>query len=346
MTDQNEFNPEIFKPGEKPRAQMRLPQESYIQLDQWAPYLGYDQYIWWRKFHTWVNRRPDRLYDQHIPYTLESVFEKLGVSKSHFYKKIKVMWESGLIDLVEFAPSQRKTTKPRNIIVYEYPFNDARYEYLPLEKRRDWATEYESESKKHGYKGALKAREIKGLQTETVQTEPFSPVDESPISVDNPVENSPVDNVDNLDNKGLQTETVEGLQTETVRVSEQRPNHYSNNHIHSNNNIYSLSNNSLSKTKISLIHETLKIFDFKEGERETIIELIINRGLVSVSKQDIIEQAKYMAKRPDIRNRPWYFVNGLKLNEGRIYAKPKPNQADTDQEAVTTPLPFYSWLES
>jgi hypothetical protein len=346
MTNQNEPKEPILKPGEKPREQLRLPQGSFIQAIQWIDYLSPEVYCWWIKFHTWVNRQPNRLCDQHIPYTLENVFERLGVSKATFYRKIKILWESGLIDIIEFEPSQRKTTKPRNIIVYEYPFNNAVYEYLPLEKRRDWAKEYESESKIHGYKGVLKSLKIKGLKIETVEESTFSPVDESPISVDKPVNNSPVDNVDNVDSKGLNPETVEGLKIETVRVSDLRPNHGLNNHIHSTNNIYSLSNNSLSKTKISLIHETLKIFDFKEGERETIIELIINRGLVSVSKQDIIEQAKYMAKRPDIRNRPWYFVNGLKLNEGRIYAKPKPNQADTNQEAVTTPLPFYSWLES
>ena len=53
--------------------------------------------------------------EQHIPYTLESVFEKLGVSQTTFYRKIKVLWECGLIEIVEFGRSERKSQKPKNI---------------------------------------------------------------------------------------------------------------------------------------------------------------------------------------------------------------------------------------
>ena len=123
------MNPELIKSGEMPRAQIRMPQEAYVQIDKWMDYLGYEQYCWWRKFISWVDRSPSRTYEFHIPYTLESVYEKLGVSKSHFYKKIRILWECGLIDLVEFDKSTRKTTKPRNIIVYNYPFNKSEFEY-------------------------------------------------------------------------------------------------------------------------------------------------------------------------------------------------------------------------
>jgi hypothetical protein len=337
------MKPELFKAGEMPRAQLRMPQEAYIQIDQWTDYLGYEQYVWHKKFISWVDRSPSRTYEFHIPYTLESVYEKLGVSKSHFYKKIRILWECGLIDLVEFDKSTRKTTKPRNIIVYNYPFNKSEFEYLPLEKRRDWITQYESESKAHGFRGALKAREIRGLQMETVEKTPDSPVDNSPVSVDNPVDNSPVDNVDNLENKGLQMETVEGLQMETVTVSNERPINCTNNLLILNNNSIHSLNNSLSQTKIDLIQKELIKFDFKEGERERIIELINIKNL-SITLQDITQQAKFMSTRPNIRNRSSYFVTGLEMNEGRTYpTKAKTNQ---DQEAVTTPLPFYNWLES
>jgi len=161
--------------------------------------------------------------------------------------------------------------------------------------------------------------------------------------VDNPVDNSPVDNVDNLENEGLTAETVEGLTAESVTVSDLRPNNCTNNITNFTNKLTNVSNNSLSKTQIDLIQEELKKFNFEEGERERIIELIIIRGLFSVTKQDIAKQAQFMATRPNIRNRSWYFVEGLKMNEGRTY----PTKATTnhDQEAVTTPLPFYNWLE-
>ena len=48
-----------------------------------------------------------------------------------------------------------------------------------------------------------------------------------------------------------------------------------------------------------------------------------------------------MLNRPDIRNRPLYFVNGLEMNISREYEinKSEPEQPTND------PLPFYNWLE-
>ena len=71
----------------------------------------------------------------------------------------------------------------------------------PLEKRRDWKKEYESESKLAGIEAQLRkqSNESRGPpKSERVQESGNSPVDNSPVSVDNPVDNSPVDNVDNL----------------------------------------------------------------------------------------------------------------------------------------------------
>lgn len=345
MTEQSDlYGSPVVKAGQKPRAQLRLPQGSYVQADQWMEFLGYEQYCWWIKFHTWVNRKPTREYDNHIPYTLESVFEKLKVSKATFYRKIKILWECGLIDLIEFDKSTRKTTKPRNIIVYEYPFNNAKFEYLELEKKRDWATEYESESKKHGYRGALKTRKDKGLNSETGQNKGVSPVDNETESVDNPVDNAPVDNVDNVDNKGLNSETVEGLNSETVRVSNLRPNNVTNNLITKTNNSINDLNNSLSHTEIDLIQKQLNFFNFKEGETKAIIELINNRQIKGLTIQEITRQAEYMAQRDDIIDRPIYFINGIerRIAEkwGRISGPGRPIRNHTPKN-----LPFYNWLE-
>jgi hypothetical protein len=334
---------EIFKPGEKPRAQNRLPQGSYIQADQWMDYLGYEQYCWWLKFHTWVNRRPDRVYEQHIPYTLESVFKKLGVSQTTFYRKIKVLWESGLIEIIEFGPSERKTQKPKNIIVYEYPFNDAQYEYLPLEKRRDWVKDYASESVLSGIRGGIKKKKMNPPKSERVEESTNPPVDNPPISVDNPVDNPPVDNVDNFELDPPNSERVDPPKSERVTLPDLGANNCTNKITNITNKLTNISNNSLSKIKIDLIQEELKKFDFKEGERERIIELINIKNL-SITLQDITNQAKFMLNRPNIRNRSLYFVTGLEMNEGRTY--PTKAKTNPDQEAVTTPLPFYNWLEN
>jgi hypothetical protein len=334
MSNENQ-NP--VQAGAKPREQLRLPQGSYIQAMQWMDFLGYEQYCWWLKLHTHVNRKPDRMCENHIPYTLESLYKDyFKVSKATFYRKIKVLWEVGLIDFREYEKSERKSQKPKNIIVYEYPFNDARYEYLPLEKRRDWDRDYKSESVKAGKKGAeiqkqaKKEEEKHGLNSETVEK-----------SVDNPVDNSPVSNVDTVDKYGLNSETVDGLNSETVTVSNLRPNHYSNKLlINTNNPNHNTNNLFLSQTEKDLIQKQLKKFNFTAGERETVIELI-NYRQIPISKKNIIEQAKYMLNRPDIRNRPLYFVNGLEMNISREYdtAEPEPEQPTNDH------LPFYNWLE-
>ena len=338
-------NESFFKAGKMPREQFQINLTiTGVQADQWIEYLGPEVYCWWIKFHSWIDNSATKKYNYHIPYTLESVYkEYLKVSKPTFYRKIKKLWECGLIEMAEFEYSERKSQKPKNIFVYSYPFNKAELQYKPLEKLRDWEKDYESESKKAGQRGALKRWESKeekdGIKSDTVE----KPVDNSPDSVDNPVDNSPVDNVDNVDNHGINSDTVHGIKSDTVTVSDLIPNQLINNLFTKTNNLNQSLNNSLSKTKIDLIQAELKKFNFEEGERERIIELIIIRGLFSVTKQDIAKQAQFMATRPNIRNRSWYFVEGLKINEGRTY----PTKATTtqDQEAVTTPLPFYNWLE-
>jgi hypothetical protein len=331
-------NESVVQSGEKPRAQIRLPQGSYIQTDQWMHYLGYEQYCWWLKFHSWVNRRSNRVYEQHVPYTLESVYEEwLGVSKATFYRKIKVLWECGLIDLVEFAPSERKAQKPRNIIVYEYPFNNAEFEYKPLEKRRDWNKDYESESKIHGFKGALITKKDKGLNPETV------------------VESDGLSSETVIESKGLNSETVVEtvdnspeivdkyrLNPETVTVSNLRPNNVYNNLLTKNNNYKDL-NNSLSNAKIDVIREILIKCEFTEGERERVVELLINKNLYSsVTKHDLLAQANYMRFKTDIRDRAIFFVNGIEKNIGREYPKP---QEKEDKPEYQRKVPFYNWLE-
>lgn len=332
MTNEHQ-NP--VEAGKKPRAQNRLPQGSYIQADDWMEYLGYEQYCWWLKFHSWVNRQKDRVTENHIPYTLEDIYKnRFKISKTTFYRKIKVLWEVGLIDFREFEESERKSQKPINIIVYEYPYNDARYEYLPLEKRRDWDKDYISAGKTAGKKGGKPKKE----------------------PVDKPVNNSPVSNVDNVDNHGFKNETVEkkdgfkietvdGFKNETVTVSEMKPNHCSNNLITSTNNYNHLTNNSfLSLPVIQSIENILKKFNFKEGEIKDIIELISNRKIKGITCEEITSQAEYMSSRLDIVARPIYFVNGL---ERRIAEKwgviSGPNRPA--RIAVPKNLPFYNWLE-
>lgn len=330
---------DLFKAGKMPREQLRMPQEAYIQIDQWIDYLGPETYIWWRKFISWVDRTESREYDFHVPYTLENVFKRLGVSQTTFYRKIKILWESGLIELLEFEKSARKTQKPKNIIVYNYPFNKKENEYLPLEKRRDWVKDYASESVLAGIRGAIKKSEMNPPKNERVGED----VDKSPENVDKPVDNSLVDNVDKVEANPPKSERVDPPNFERVTLPNMTANNYLNNLTHSLNNNNHDYNNSLSNARIDLIREILINYQFSEGERERIVELLIHKGLYSkITKHDLISQAKYMVSRNDIRDRATFFVNGIEKNIGREYPKPRPKK---EEQPNSGRVPFYNWLE-
>lgn len=314
----------VFKAGEKPREQLRLPQASYIQADQWMDYLGYEQYCWWMKFHTWVDRRPTKLYENHIPYTLESVFDKLGVSQTTFYRKIKVLWECGLIEIIEFEASERKSQKPKNIIVYDYPFNNAEKEYRPLEKLRDWKMDYDSQSKLAGIKGAFLK---KMASNEAIEGHP--PKSER---VEKPVDKYPP-----------KTERVDPPKFERVTLPELGGINSFNNLLTKTNKSNNYANNSLilSLEKVKIINEILTAMDYTERERSKIIEFINERGLGDVSRQDIIKQARLMASNPDIKARAIYFVNGLEMNIGR-----SSTNKGVKEDAKKPTIPIYNWLEN
>lgn len=343
-----ENNKSFFQAAKMPREQFQINLSiTGIQADQWIDYLGPEIYCWWIKFHSWIDNSATKKYNSHVPYTLESVYdEHLKVSKANFYRKIKKLWECGLIEIAEFEFSERKSQKPKNIFVYSYPFNKAELQYKPLEKLRDWNKNYESESKKAGLKGALKRWENHGINSDTVE----NPVDNRPKSVDKPVENSPVDNVDNVNKHGINSDTVDGINSDTVTVSNQIPNQLINNLVNKPNKHNQLLNNSLlSQSEIDLIQESLKEFNFNAGEREKVIELINYEQIYDISKRDIILVAKRMVNNPNIINRPAYFVKGLKMsieNDELSWGKRSSTSGKLNSNSVKPKnLPFYNWLE-
>lgn len=150
----------MFIQAKKERAELRLPILHYIVVDDWIPKLGYKNLGYWLTFHTWVNRSDEKIDDitmAKIPMSMEKVAEKLGMNKSTLYRNvIPVLWEYGLIDLVEYEDSARKSQKPVNIIPYDYPQNNKILETKPLEKCRDWKLDYNTSAAFFGRKGGRK----------------------------------------------------------------------------------------------------------------------------------------------------------------------------------------------
>lgn len=310
----------IVQQAKKARNEINLPILSFEIADSWMDYLGYEQFGWWLKFHSWVDRSDTKYTENHIPYTLENVFERLNVSQTTFYRKIKVLWESGLIEIVEFEKSERKSQKPKNILVYEYPFHDINRRIKPLEKLRDWKKDYDSQSKLAGIKGAL-------LKKSSTKKE-YPPNSER---VEKPVDKYPP-KIERVDPPKFERVTLPKLGaincTNKLLTNTNNHNNYTN-------------NNSLSHTQINLIQDILFAFDFTEGEREEIIELITECQLFNFSKDDLIQQAKFMMNKPELRKRAKYFVNGLESNIGRNYRTKK-----SETNEPQTEKPFYNWLEN
>ena len=209
----------FIQSGKKTREELYLPPLRFVATDNWVDVLGHDAFIAWLKFHTWVDRRDENRKNDRIPCSLEDVWDRLGVKKTKFYEKIlRPLWEYGLIDIIEYEESQRKSQKPKNIIVYTSPANSHETETKPLVKLRDWKKDYGSISQFYGNKGGR------------------------PKKVD---ENTPNVQIDNpsTENHGSQTQTVDGSQTRTVTVRKQKPNNVSNALTNSSNASTNASNN-------------------------------------------------------------------------------------------------------
>src|SRR5699024_8408862 len=63
------------------------------------------------------------------------------------------LWNYGLIDLKEYYNDKIKGTSATNIIVYKYPQNKKELETKPLEKIRDYETDYNSNARVFGKLG-------------------------------------------------------------------------------------------------------------------------------------------------------------------------------------------------
>lgn len=134
-----------------PRSQLELPTLHFVVMDDWVVKTGEKALFAWLKFYTWCDRTDkSREYDA-IPNSMNKIAKKLTVGKDTLYNAIiKPLWNYGLIDLQEVVING---TVCVNIIVYKYPQNNKKLETEPLEKVRDYDTEYHSKAKENGKKG-------------------------------------------------------------------------------------------------------------------------------------------------------------------------------------------------
>lgn len=339
MTEKKPF----IQEGKKKREELSMPHMAFIAAMDWTDKVGEKSFVAWLKLHTFVNRQADRVCDQHIPYTFESLYEDhFKVSKSTFYRIIAPLWEFGLIDIIEYE-LKSKARNPMNIIVYEYPLNEIERKYKPLEKIRDWKKDYQSPGKQGGQKGAVmkKVKKLQELSTnipEGFKNETFEIPGDNEGFKNETFEKS----VDILENEGFKNETFEGFKNETLKVSKMKPNHLKNNLIIKNNNLNHVFNNLFSLSpELELINDILVNYQFTEKEREKIIIHIHENDLL-IQIEAVKKQCEFMKYKNDIIDRAKYFINGIESNIGRVFDKPREQIQETE---YTRKVPFYNWLE-
>src|SRR5699024_11578604 len=83
-----------------------------------------------------------------VPRSITSVAKELNMTRTTLYNTvIRPLWNYGLIDLKEYYNEKIKGTSATNIIVYKYPQNKKELETKPIEKIRDYDTDYNSKAK-------------------------------------------------------------------------------------------------------------------------------------------------------------------------------------------------------
>lgn len=142
--------------GPRSRNELTLSPTYYAMVDNWIEQLGYDGYCIHMKLQTMVDRRDARYADNHIPMSINTLVEKLGISKKIWYKVAKLYYEFGLIDFITYEDSNNEGTKPINVIVYPYPEGKASNGMQPLAKLRDWNDYKEAASGSQGKGGRPK----------------------------------------------------------------------------------------------------------------------------------------------------------------------------------------------
>lgn len=201
----------ISKP-KRARNELKLPTLHFVVADDWIDKLGKEAFCAWLKLHTWVDRSDRKRECDLIPYTLESVFGKkhLNMSKSKFYRTVvRPLWNYGLIDMIEYTDYKRNTKKPINIVVYESPMNIRDAEVKPLEKIRDYDTEYKSVSQAQGRRGGRPKSDpmVSKMKRYKISSSMVSKMKRSMVSKMKP-NNLNTNNLNNLNTNKQQTERV------------------------------------------------------------------------------------------------------------------------------------------
>ncbi|MHC5534703.1 helix-turn-helix domain-containing protein [Priestia megaterium] len=352
-----------FQEAQKPRNELLLSISYYIVADDWLDKLGDRAYTTWLRFITWCDRTDKNRTEDKIPQSLEKVAERLGISKPTLYNKIIIpLWEHGLIDLVEYKESNRKSTKPLNIIVYPYPQNQKKLETEPLEKCRDWKRDYSSEAKTFA---SMRGKE---------KVEKKSDENKSSLKQG---KHYKIARKNNFTVEGKNNFTVEGKKHFTVTVKNNLPNNVSNistNLSNSSNNVSNMfykddDDKELNEFQINHFAFNEFVQHFKEQYPSLLDDRMFQNIYIQMERYELdfftIKEAERQVKRmknyglEKISDYATYFVGGIiknRTSKKGVVAERKIDKAQKElerikqqkqeQKVANSTIPFFNWLEN
>jgi DNA-binding Lrp family transcriptional regulator len=310
-------NEVVAQRAKKQRNELRLPNLHFVVVDDWLPKLK-KSFDVWLQLHTMVDRTGETKEDYKIPRSMKALAIALGVTEPTLYSRLRPLWEYGLIDIIEYDNSQKTGQKPKNIVVYEYPFNEKRRETEPLVKERDWKTDYSKYvlSGSEGGKIGGKKSTLKKIKASKSTLKKI---------------------------KGGTLKKIKGGTLKKIKANNVL-NHNTNDSNTINNNS---NNNSLSPEK-EILHDvvdrTAKEFGYEKKEREEIIKHFSKMELDYINAFDIREQFELM-ETVDVLSPGVYFSNGMDNRNSSNCRKQKKEQEQEIKNPNRNTELYYNWLE-
>lgn len=134
-----------------PKEELPLPHLHFIAATDWIDKLGEKAFCGYLKLFTMAYQDEKTLKHDSakISSSLDFARKEMNLgSKATFYNKVLIpLWNYGLIDLVESGEVKSNVQKPLNIIVYPYPNMEFKRMVMPLDKIRNYDTDYNSEAR-------------------------------------------------------------------------------------------------------------------------------------------------------------------------------------------------------
>lgn len=293
MSDNQIKNPKVggVNMAEVPKEHLRLPQLHFISAMDWIDKLGDTAFCAYLKLFTLADRKGKSLKrdEAKIKDSLTNVQKELGISRGTFYNKvIEPLWSYCLIDLETYEESKMKKNaqKPVNIIVYPYPNMEFERMVQPLEKLRDYKTDYNSEARIHARKKPKKT------DIDTVQNL-------DGIVIGNKEEKPDFNTVQNLDGGPSKNRTGDRLKNEQNNLS----NNSFNNVLNSFNNVEEeeeeIVPSILDNPSLKLLNELAIQSGFNEDLAMDLVICVNEKGITNLNESVIMEAFRLVQKDID-----------------------------------------------